>query len=289
MPNIRKVWANCPVCSKRVEVEIDEDTIKHAPSSPVSVVNVHGSPSHLMVLYVDSEFQIRGVEGHKTLVQETDEDLVTLAIERQKAKGKYIEVANLAEGLGMIRGIEFVDTKGSAIVTLHEAGPTIEGILSPSGRIKARFVVEDQVAKDKLEPLLKDVFTVLEKFEPLRPPEVRLLLEVLVASVSSGEPFVDGLIQSVAEMAVIMPKIVVNPTMYEAMIRYTMPDDFAKQELELVDELLNGDHTLKEIVEIVEERGLSPYHLLQALEKLRAGEAIIFRKREIPGFFRFGR
>ena len=274
------IWADCPICGKRIEIEVDVKTITTAPSYPVTLVKLHGTPRHLIVLFVDAQFQVRGVEGHKMLLTEEVKDAVALGREERKALGRLAEIPDLVEGLRMIRGVEFVDSKGVAIVSLPEAGPTIGNLLSPSGRIKARFIVADQEVKQKIEMKLREVINALEDFAPLSPVTLRFLMKLIEESTVYGEALDSSIIQKVAESGILIPIIAIKPMMFEAVRNYVLTSDFAAQELDVVRPKLDGYSTLQELMRLVDQKGLSVLRLLQALEKLYASEAINFRKRD---------
>ncbi len=279
MPIEKEVWADCPICEKRIVVAIDEDKIKNAPSYPVSIVNVHGTPSHLLVFYVDAEFHVRGVESHKTLVTEELQDQLHVALNALKSKGKLIEMPALVEGLVRIRGVEYADSKGIGIIALKEAGPTLDNIFSPTGRIKGRFIVDSIDTVGRLEQLLVTSFAALEDSEPLTRATFLLFLKILDSAMEINEPISPGILTLLAESDLIAPKIIVKQVMFDAMKRYSLPDNYAQEELNAVEDKLDGYYMLSEILEIIEEKKLSSFHLLHALEKLKAGDAVIYKKR----------
>lgn len=280
MSETKQVSANCPICGARVEVEVDVKTLETAPYYPVSVVNVHGRPSHLTVLFVDHEFQVRGVEGHKMLVtEEQSQDPVFLGREERKAAGRMVEAPDLVEGLKLIRGVEFVDSKGVAIVSLSEAGPTIGNLFSPSGRLKSRFVVNSQEATRQLQPRLLDALGVLDGVTPLSPMTLRLLLKAIEESVQRDEPLDLTAAKYIAQSSILIPVIIVKPMMFDAMRSYVLANNFASQEIDMVRAKIDGYSTLLNLMRAVEQSELSLVRLVQALEMLRKGEAIRFNTR----------
>jgi hypothetical protein len=275
----KEVWADCPICRKRIVVGVDEDKIKSATSYPVSIVNVHGTPSHLLVFYVDADYHVRGVESHETLVTEELQDQLAVTLKTLKSKDKIIEMPILVQGLEKIRGVEYADSKGIGIVALKEAGPTLDNIISPSGRIKGRFIVDSDETIGSLEPLLLTSFASLEETEPLTRATFQIYLKILDEAMENNESISPGIFTALAESEQIAPKIMVKTVMFDAMKRYSLPDDFAQGELAAVEDKLDGYFMLSEILEIIEEKGLSQFRLLKALEMLRDGEAIIYKKR----------
>lgn len=275
MSETKLVWADCPICGARIEVEVDVKTLKAAPYYPISVVNVHGRPSHLTVLFVDAEFQVRGVEGHKVLVtEEVSQDPLFLGREERKAAGRMVDAPELVEGLKMVRGVEFVDSKGVAIVSLSEAGPTTGNLFSPSGRLKSRFVVNSQEAKQQLQPRLSDALRVLDELTPLSPMTLRLLLKVIEESVQLEESLDSAIIKHVAQSSILIPCVTVKPMMFDAMRSYVLTDNFAVQEIDMARGKMDGYSTLLNLMRIIEQSGLSLVRLVQALELLRKAEAI---------------
>lgn len=274
----KTVWVDCPICRKRIEVDVDEDTAKEVTHYPFSVVNVHGTPSHLLVIYIDAQWQVRGVESHKTLVTEDVRDRVALALRELESRGKLIKAQSLLNGFSLIRGVEYADLKGLGIISLKEPGPTIDNIFSPTGRIKGRVIVEEH-AIEPLEALLPTAFEVLEKADPLSVETFRLFLKMLEESVNTEYTLNPEILLVLANSSRIMPKIIVKDVMFDAMKNYSLTDDIGVEEISTIQEKLDGYFTLGELIEIIQEKKLSPFRFLMALEKLRIGEAIRYQTR----------
>jgi len=57
----------CHSCNKDIIVPIQKVIVSEAESYPVSHAHLHGHPPHVLILYVDSDFLIRGTELSETV------------------------------------------------------------------------------------------------------------------------------------------------------------------------------------------------------------------------------
>ncbi len=53
---------NCRLCGQEVRIRILANDLKTAKRIPLSVLDIHGNPSHGLLTYLDREGQIRGQE-----------------------------------------------------------------------------------------------------------------------------------------------------------------------------------------------------------------------------------
>ncbi len=63
-----EVYVFCNVCKENVPLEITEADIEKAKTGLISVISVHGSPQHAILVYLDMNLKARGVE-YPSLVQ----------------------------------------------------------------------------------------------------------------------------------------------------------------------------------------------------------------------------
>ncbi len=56
------VYAFCNICKENVPLEITEDDMEKAKTGLISVISVHGSPQHAILVYLDMNLKARGVE-----------------------------------------------------------------------------------------------------------------------------------------------------------------------------------------------------------------------------------
>ena len=52
----------CQKCKKNLEVEIDSSIVENAPYLPVPYAYVHGDPLHILIIYLDRDFKVRGTD-----------------------------------------------------------------------------------------------------------------------------------------------------------------------------------------------------------------------------------
>ncbi len=60
-------YIECPLCKRRIEIQINLDKLDFS-TGLASISVVHGKPAHLLVVYIDRNGKIRGVEVHKDIV-----------------------------------------------------------------------------------------------------------------------------------------------------------------------------------------------------------------------------
>ena len=63
-----EVYAFCNICKENVPLEITEDDIEKAKTGLISVISIHGTPQHAILVYLDMNLKARGVE-YPSLVQ----------------------------------------------------------------------------------------------------------------------------------------------------------------------------------------------------------------------------
>lgn len=63
-----EVYVFCNICKENVPLEITEDDIERAKTGLISVISVHGTPQHAVLVYLDMNLKARGVE-YPSLVQ----------------------------------------------------------------------------------------------------------------------------------------------------------------------------------------------------------------------------
>jgi hypothetical protein len=60
----------CHSCRKDIAVPIQKAIVTEAESYPVSHAHLHGQPPHVLILYIDRQFLIRGTELSETVTVE---------------------------------------------------------------------------------------------------------------------------------------------------------------------------------------------------------------------------
>jgi len=75
-----ELYAFCAICEQNVPLEVTPDDIEKAKSGLVSVLSVHGDPQHAILVYLDMNLKIRGVEYPSLLqVKESSSDAIDTA------------------------------------------------------------------------------------------------------------------------------------------------------------------------------------------------------------------
>ncbi len=53
----------CPVCGENFRPGVEEGDVRKAKHFPYSHILLHGKPLHAVIVYIDANFIIRGIEG----------------------------------------------------------------------------------------------------------------------------------------------------------------------------------------------------------------------------------
>ncbi|MFW9769528.1 MAG: hypothetical protein ACFFF9_01125 [Candidatus Thorarchaeota archaeon] len=67
----KEVYVFCNECQQNVPLEISAEDMERAKTGLISVISVHGDPSHAIMVYLDMNLKARGVE-YPTLKQATE-------------------------------------------------------------------------------------------------------------------------------------------------------------------------------------------------------------------------
>jgi hypothetical protein len=65
---VSEAYAFCNICKENVPLEITEEDLEKAKTGLISVISVHGTPQHAILVYLDMNLKARGVE-YPSLVQ----------------------------------------------------------------------------------------------------------------------------------------------------------------------------------------------------------------------------
>lgn len=62
-----KIHQKCPICNEKLNISIDPSYISNIEHFPFAHVLIHGEPLHAIMLYIDSNFSVRGFECVESL------------------------------------------------------------------------------------------------------------------------------------------------------------------------------------------------------------------------------
>ena len=93
-----EVYAFCNICKENVPLEIREEDMEKAKTGLISVISVHGTPPHAILVYLDMNLKARGVE-YPSLVQ-VDEGSSTDAIQTTSVKEDVIDLNTIISSFG---------------------------------------------------------------------------------------------------------------------------------------------------------------------------------------------
>jgi len=62
---VKIVSANCKICKKQVLVEVSEDLAKNRETYPFEYIDIHGTPEHVLMLFLDQNLAVRDTIAYK--------------------------------------------------------------------------------------------------------------------------------------------------------------------------------------------------------------------------------
>ncbi len=84
----------CHGCQQDIKVTVPKAIVENADSYPVSHAHLHGDPAHVLILYVDRQYLIRGTELSDTVtVERPSENLPLNAMVLLRVPRRYRETA----------------------------------------------------------------------------------------------------------------------------------------------------------------------------------------------------
>jgi hypothetical protein len=84
----------CHGCQQDIQVKLPKAIVEQAQSYPVSHAYLHGDPEHVLIIYVDREYLIRGTELSETVTIERPPQTVPLnAMVLLRVPRRYRETA----------------------------------------------------------------------------------------------------------------------------------------------------------------------------------------------------
>ncbi len=206
--------------------------------------------------------------------EEATLDVLDIALKERESLNRLATLPDLLSELSKIKGIEFADSKGVAIVSLSEAGPTIGTITSPSGRLKARLIVSDHKEKELIHDLFSKALAALDDLPPLSPITLVLVLKLIEDSLVHNSIPELSLITNVARCNTLAPMIILKRNVFEVMCEHVLADDTGAKEIASISAELDGRSSLLNLIRKVEANGGSLFRLLIGLDELHKNEAL---------------
>ena len=75
-PEAKEVYVFCNECKQNVPLEVTEDHIDKAKGGIITILSVHGTPQHAIIVYLDMNLKTRGIEYPSILqVKEGEPDI----------------------------------------------------------------------------------------------------------------------------------------------------------------------------------------------------------------------
>ena len=57
----------CPICQKQIQFGVELGFLENVKRYPYPHVILHGNPLHALVVYIDADFRIRGIETAQSI------------------------------------------------------------------------------------------------------------------------------------------------------------------------------------------------------------------------------
>lgn len=74
-PDAVTLRVDCPACNRGVDVTITVAIVDNASHYPVSHAHLHGSPPHVLTVYIDRQYHVRGTEVSETVTVEREQGM----------------------------------------------------------------------------------------------------------------------------------------------------------------------------------------------------------------------
>ncbi|MFW9806627.1 MAG: hypothetical protein ACFFFK_07860 [Candidatus Thorarchaeota archaeon] len=95
---VSKAYAFCNICKENVPLDITEDDIEKAKTGLISVISVHGTPQHAILVYLDMNLKARGVE-YPSLVQ-VNEGTSSESVQSKVVKEDIFDLSTIISSFG---------------------------------------------------------------------------------------------------------------------------------------------------------------------------------------------
>jgi hypothetical protein len=95
---VSEAYAFCNICKENVPLEITDEDMEKAKTGLISVISVHGTPQHAILVYLDMNLKARGVE-YPSLVQ-VNEGSTTEAEKAPVIRDDIIDLNSIISSFG---------------------------------------------------------------------------------------------------------------------------------------------------------------------------------------------
>ncbi len=137
----------CPVCKKNVIIKVKKALAKEDIRYPFEYVDVHGDPAHGITLYIDKNWQVRGMEIFKNINVQSTGDSGT----------KIIRVPKLITKINpMARQLGIISNKEYKIIEKIDGDQSIEDIAKSIGKdFEFVYDILQSLSKKKMIEIVK--------------------------------------------------------------------------------------------------------------------------------------
>jgi hypothetical protein len=57
----------CPICKEKIPYGVEHHILKSVTKYPFPHIIIHGNPLHVLIVYLDANFKVRGTEGCESI------------------------------------------------------------------------------------------------------------------------------------------------------------------------------------------------------------------------------
>jgi len=96
-----EIFVFCKTCKQNVSIHIDNQRLTSATSGIISVVSMHGEPSHAILVYLDKNLSVRGIEYPYAFVSESEVTESSESEIKKISQSSNINLHALIESFGL--------------------------------------------------------------------------------------------------------------------------------------------------------------------------------------------
>ncbi|MBD3404829.1 MAG: hypothetical protein GF411_01680 [Candidatus Lokiarchaeota archaeon] len=100
MAESKTVFAFCKKCEENIGIQVSEDEIQNQSSGLATVLSVHGTPEHGIVVYIDRDYRVRGIEYPSQLRVEKKKTTIIESTVATAFESEDISFATLVDTFG---------------------------------------------------------------------------------------------------------------------------------------------------------------------------------------------
>jgi len=69
-----KMAHRCPICNEKIQFRVEQSYLEKVKKFPFTHIVLHGSPVHILIVYIDANLSVRAIETSESLEISRDGD-----------------------------------------------------------------------------------------------------------------------------------------------------------------------------------------------------------------------